>query len=190
MRSIIINDADWDAWHPQHGAHMHKRHAHGHAASQGKRGEELAPWLPVPVFRAAWSAELVAGAPQAQAQPPQWQQPEQELPSSAAAAASACSAAAPWQLLRCGGLPVLAASATATQSSLSGPATGQHYRLTSWQASCCPSLQGMWSSYYHSNPRTPDDVTLAPWVAQRYRKYKKFAARLDAAAAAEQQMQQ
>ncbi|KAG2496276.1 hypothetical protein HYH03_005509 [Edaphochlamys debaryana] len=40
--------------------------------------------------------------------------------------------------------------------------------VESWEAQWCPQQQAMWSSYYERTPRRPSDVTLAPWVAERY----------------------
>jgi hypothetical protein len=51
------------------------------------------------------------------------------------------------------------------------------YQVTSWQAQWVGNLGGMWSEYYKANERAPDNVQLAPWVAQRYKRYRKrFAA--------------
>lgn len=39
-----------------------------------------------------------------------------------------------------------------------------------WRSRWSPSLEAAWSEYYLSNPRRPEDLSLAPWVAQRYEK--------------------
>lgn len=36
-------------------------------------------------------------------------------------------------------------------------------------------LHSKWSDYYNSNPRTPENLTLAPWAASRYQKSKRSA---------------
>jgi hypothetical protein len=58
-----------------------------------------------------------------------------------------------------------------------GGAGAPVYQVTSWQAQWVGNLGGMWSEYYKAHERAPDNVELAPWVAQRYKKYRKrFAA--------------
>ena len=41
--------------------------------------------------------------------------------------------------------------------------------ITDWHGELCPPLGGaMWSKYYRHYRRTPENVELAEWVAQRY----------------------
>lgn len=50
--------------------------------------------------------------------------------------------------------------------------------ITDWHGELCPPLQGaMWSKYYRMNPRTPENVELAEWVAKRYSKRRREANR-------------
>jgi hypothetical protein len=42
-----------------------------------------------------------------------------------------------------------------------------------WSAQWAPSLEGMWSDYYASNPRQPENTELAPWVAARFERRRR-----------------
>lgn len=46
--------------------------------------------------------------------------------------------------------------------------------ITDWHGELCPPLGGaMWSKYYRHCRRTPENVELAEWVAQRYSKRRR-----------------
>ena len=46
--------------------------------------------------------------------------------------------------------------------------------ITDWHGELCPPLGGaMWSKYYRHYRRTPENVELAEWVAQRYSKRRR-----------------
>ncbi|KXZ54749.1 hypothetical protein GPECTOR_4g819 [Gonium pectorale] len=48
------------------------------------------------------------------------------------------------------------------------PAAGRSVEVLEWRAEWCPQQQASWSRYYDRNPRRPEDIALAPWVAERY----------------------
>ncbi|GFR50414.1 hypothetical protein Agub_g12631, partial [Astrephomene gubernaculifera] len=37
-----------------------------------------------------------------------------------------------------------------------------------WRSQWCPPQAALWSAHYRKHPRTPADLQLAPWVAERY----------------------
>ena len=56
----------------------------------------------------------------------------------------------------------------------SGPPGQPLVEILDWNGELCPPLHGaMWSAYYHSHERTPENLELAPWVAGLYARRRK-----------------
>jgi hypothetical protein len=72
----------------------------------------------------------------------------------------------------------------ATAAQHAGSSSSSCYVLTSWAATWCEPLHGLWSDHYSSTARQPGNTELAPWVAKRYRRYRVSAEQRAAAAAA------
>jgi hypothetical protein len=48
---------------------------------------------------------------------------------------------------------------------------GSSLDFVEWDWELCPQLSGAyWSDYYKRFERTPDNITMAEWVARRYSK--------------------
>ncbi|KAG2434744.1 hypothetical protein HXX76_007632 [Chlamydomonas incerta] len=61
-----------------------------------------------------------------------------------------------------------ASSGAAAQQPLAAAPAGAEVEVLSWRSQWAPEQACMWSSYYKRSPRTPQELQLAPWVAERY----------------------
>jgi hypothetical protein len=49
----------------------------------------------------------------------------------------------------------------------------QVYLISSWEVQWGAPLHGLWSEYYKTHAREPDNTELAPWVAKRYKRFRR-----------------